>query len=133
MAYIMDYHKSYDEYKIPQLKEELKKRNLSLVGKKQDLINRLMESDTEIQLSNGIITIFIKHYVTGSFKNIYVDKFANGDKIYELVAEKYGYPVNELVIYLSDNVTEIDKNETIVDQGINHESTLVCFVRMRKR
>lgn len=124
---------SYDGYKIPQLKEELKKRNLPITGNKKDLISRLMENDAKIQLDNGIITIFIKHFVTGSFRDIYIDKFANGDKVYNLVAEKYGYPADELVIYFKDGVTPIDKNESIMVQGIVHETTLVCFVKMRKR
>ena len=51
---------SYNHLNIKQLKEELKKRELPLTGKKQDFIDRLKKQDLELEKQNGIYTLNVK-------------------------------------------------------------------------
>lgn len=120
----------YDEYKIPELKHILSDRGLSIKGKKQDLINRLNENDDMKRKEEGIILLFIKHFITGGFTNIYINSSDTGEKIYDIMSNKYNIHKNKLRICFGFTHDLIDKDLSLIEQNINTESTFTCSFKL---
>ena len=120
----------YNDYKIPELKNILIERRLNTKGKKQDLIDRLKEDDNRRRKEEGIILLFVKHFITGGFTDIYINSSDTGEKIYEIMSIKYGIPKDKLRICFGTTYNLINKDLSLIEQNIYSESTLTCSIKM---
>lgn len=124
---------NYDTLTIPDLKKHLLSYGLRTSGKKQELINRLNEYDTEQLNKRNEFNVFVKVNFSNYTINLVKGMNTTFLELKNIIFEKTGYSVDKQVLYACNGMkTKLLSNndETLVDHGIFKESSFLMQPRL---
>ncbi len=120
----------YDGYKIPQLKDLLKKIGLSTTGKKLELIERLKNDDIQEKKNSGLIVLYCKTII-GSYYTIWINRNDSIISLKEKIKEKSGIPVEKQRLEIENYITKkrsiLDDDLTIDENYLYPESIIFIY------
>ena len=113
----------YSSMNVSNLKVLLKERTLTVTGKKQDLIDRLEQSDRDRDRANGLITIQAKTLM-GSYYTIKIHFDSTIQELCNIIIAKH--PVGKQIkLYTTDRLNKIhylDDNLKLSDYNLSNSS-----------
>ena len=137
----------YTTKSFNELKQLLKEKGLSTIGKKVDLIERLNEHDKQIEADKKRFKVYVKTLV-GAWYPIYIESSSTIAELKDKINEKSGCPPRAQLLYLTcydkpqigdvtyQNGTTgkmiIDDTKTLSDYGAMNESIFNLHMRLIK-
>lgn len=81
-----------------ELKDELKERKLKIAGKKTDLIERLIQSDSDRVTNADRFRVNVKTFMDDCY-TVYIEPTDTIMQLKKKLEEEYGYYLNKQVLY----------------------------------
>jgi Ubiquitin family len=138
---VMDYSKK----SFTELKQLLRDRSQSTIGKKIDLVQRLQENDIKREEEAKRFKVYIKTLV-GSYYTIYPERDSTILELKQKIEEKNGTPVKQQVLFflcrdkpqLGDTIypdgtigKKTNDEDTFLSLGVQKESYFYLNLRLR--